>query len=77
MLSESPIIRLDSLGEREKWETLDVVLLALEGRLLEAVFEYCFCFKWSLSKESLDKLLVGLMASSLCSNFLRRKKQEK
>ena len=64
-LTESPIIRLDSLDEREKCATLDEALLALLGRLLDAVFEYCFCLMCSLSNESLDKLLVGLIASSL------------
>ena len=64
-LTESPIIRLDSLEERDKCATLDVVLLALLGRLLDAVFEYCLCFMCSFSNESLDKLLVGLIASSL------------
>lgn len=64
-LTESPIIRLDSLEERDKCATLDVVLLALLGRLLDAVFEYCLCFMCSFSNESLDKHLVGLIASSL------------
>lgn len=70
-LTESPTIKLDSLEERER--TLDLVLLVLLGRLLEAVFEYCFCLMCSLSNESRDKLLVGLIASSLCSIFWEKK----
>ena len=61
-LAESPIIKLDSLEERESWAALDTVLFALLGRLLDTVFEYCFCFICSLSNESLDKLLVGFTA---------------
>jgi len=61
-LTESPIIKLDSLEERESWAALDTVLFALLGRLLDAVFEYCFCLICSLSNESLDKLLVGFTA---------------
>ena len=61
-LAESPIIKLDSLDERESWAALDTVLFALLGRLLDAVFEYCFCLICSLSNESLDKLLVGFTA---------------
>lgn len=61
-LTESPIIKLDSLEERESWTALDKVLFALLGRLLEAVFEYCLCLICSLSNESLDKLLVGFTA---------------
>lgn len=61
-LTESPIIKLDSLEERESCAALDTVLFALLGRLLDAVFEYCFCLICSLSNESLDKLLVGFTA---------------
>ena len=61
-LTESPIIKLDSLEERESWAALDTVLFALLGRLLDAVFEYCLCLICSLSNESLDKLLVGFTA---------------
>ena len=75
MLPESLNIRPDSLAVRE-W-TLDEELLALLGRLLEAVFEYCFCFMCSLNNESLDKPLVGLTASSLCSSFLQIMKTKK
>ena len=53
-------MKLDSLEERDKWETLPVLLFALLGRLLEAVFEYCFCLICSLSNESRDNVLVGL-----------------
>ena len=59
-LAESPIMKLDSLEERDKWETLPVLLFALLVRLLEAVFEYCFCLICSLSNESRDNVLVGL-----------------
>lgn len=73
-LPESPNIRPDSLAVREC--TLDEELLALLGRLLEAVFEYCFCFMCSLNNESLDKPLVGLTASSLCSSFLQNENKK-
>ena len=68
-LTESPIIKLDSLEERESWAALNTVLFALLGLLLDAVFEYCFCLICSLSNESLDKLLVGFTAWSLSRNF--------
>ena len=71
-LAESPIMKLDSLEERDKWETLPVLLFALLGRLLEAVFEYCFCLICSLINESLDNVLVGLTVWSLSSNFWKK-----
>lgn len=74
-LAESPIIKLDSLDERESWTALDTGFFALLGRLLEAVFEYCFCLICSLNNESLDKLFVGLTDWSLSRIFWEKKQK--
>ena len=65
MLAVSLTLRLDSLDERESWPMLEALLLVLPGRLLEVVFEYCFCLTCSFISVSLDKLFVALTACNL------------